>query len=186
MGFNRGGGGGGGRYGGYSAGNHAKQEPFEVFPEIKETPVVNLKQIGENFRSLVSWGNELQKFWISSPYHLGNMGEDAKKNAGVFPMMTDEYFPAELVAGKVKHINKKIRWDPQSDLQRLDIFEKLDQGPQGQDAGDKEKNEDEDDDDEDNENFEKEEDDSGDDYIQNIDFDDDEDDFNPVEDHGDD
>ncbi|KAL8228781.1 hypothetical protein R6Q57_013681 [Mikania cordata] len=168
--------------------NFAKEEKYEVFPEIKEYPDVNLKE-KEEFRKLISWGNDLQKFWISSPYHLGPSGQDSeivvagnrKPPLSDYMKMTDDYVPAELVAKNVRHSNKKVRWDPQSDLQRLDLFEKLDQGPQGQDDDEKEKKEDEDED-EDNENIEEEEEDSGDDYDQNPDFDDDEDDFNMDED----
>ena len=46
--------------------------------EIKELPDVNLKQKEEQFRTLVSWGNDLQKFWISSPYHLEDVSQDAE------------------------------------------------------------------------------------------------------------
>lgn len=178
-----------GRGRGYGFGQWAKEEKYEIFPEIKEYPDVNLKQ-KEEFRSLISWGNDLQKFWISSPYHLEPVGQDAGRNGGIkrpplsdYMKMTDDYVPAELVSRNVRHSNKKVRWDPQSDLQRLDVFEKLDRGPLDQDDGDKDKKEDEDDD-EDNENVEDEEEDSGDDYDQNIDFDDDEDDFNMHEDLG--
>ncbi|KAI3726330.1 hypothetical protein L1987_66127 [Smallanthus sonchifolius] len=174
---------------GNRGGGFAKEEKYEVFPEIKEYPDVNLKQ-KEEFRRLISWGDSLEKFWISSPYHLGASGKDSERNGGIrkaslsdYMKMTDDYVPAELVARNVRHNNKKIRWDPQSDLQRLDLFEKLDKGPQGQDDGEKEKKEDEDDD-EDNENIEEEEEDSGDDYDQNPDFDDDEDDFNMNDDGG--
>ncbi|KAD0176514.1 hypothetical protein E3N88_44680 [Mikania micrantha] len=188
--------------------NFAKEEKYEVFladchpwprlqicppykegKEIKEYPDVNLKE-KEEFRKLISWGNDLQKFWVSSPYHLGPSGQDSeivvagnrKPPLSDYMKMTDDYVPAELVAKNVRHSNKKVRWDPQSaDLQRLDLFEKLDQGPQGQDDDEKEKKEDEDDD-EDNENIEEEEEDSGDDYDQGPDFDDDEDDFNMDED----
>ncbi|KAI7742040.1 hypothetical protein M8C21_030046 [Ambrosia artemisiifolia] len=166
--------------GGFGQGSvrFAKEEKYEIFPEIKEYPDVNLKQ-AEEFRKLILMESALKKFWASSAYHLGSSGLDSEK----YMKLTDEYVPAELVAKNVKRSHKKVRWDPQSDLQRLDLFEKLDQGSQGQDD-EKEKKEDEDD--EDNENIEDEEDESGDDYDQNIDFDDDEDDFNMHDDHGDD
>ncbi|KVI01508.1 hypothetical protein Ccrd_020220 [Cynara cardunculus var. scolymus] len=161
---------------GFGVGRFAKEEKYELFPEIKELPDVNLKQKEEEFRTLVSCGNDLQKFWISSPYHLEEVSQDAERSGGIirrpplsdYMKMTDDYVPAELVARNVRQ-SKKVRWDPQSDLQRLDLFEKLDRGPQGPDDGDKEKKEDEDED-EDNEN--------------NIDFDDDEDDFNMPDDVG--
>ncbi|KAM0003307.1 putative DNA-directed RNA polymerase III, subunit Rpc31 [Helianthus debilis subsp. tardiflorus] len=179
--------------GGFGQGSatFAKQEPYEIFPEIKEYPEINLKQ-KEEFKKLIVWGEDLKKFWVSSPYHLESSGQDSERNRGIrkaplsdFMTLTDDYVPAELASKNVKRSNKKVRWDPQSDLKRLDFFEKLDQGPQGQDDGEKEKKEDEDDE-EDNEVIEEEEDDSGDDYDQNIDFDDDEDDFNMNDDIGDD
>ncbi|KAJ9550598.1 hypothetical protein OSB04_014643 [Centaurea solstitialis] len=174
---------------GFGVGRFAKEEKYEVFPEIEELPDVNLKQ-KEEFETMISWGNNLQKFWISSPYHLEDVSRDAERSGSIirrpplsdYMKMTDDHVPAELVARNVRQ-SKKVRWDPQSDLQRLDLFEKLDRGAPGQDDGDKEKKEDEDED-EDNENVEEEEEDSGDDYEQNIDFDDDEDDFNMPDDAG--
>ncbi|XP_076949406.1 uncharacterized protein LOC143622037 [Bidens hawaiensis] len=165
----------------------AKQEPFQLFPELSEYPDVNLKQKDE-YRDLVLISDAFQKFWKSSPYHLGFI--DPQKNDGKkkeplidYMKMTVDFVPAELASKKVRRSNKKVRWDPHSDLQRLDDFEKLDQGDEGQD-NDKEKKEDEDGNDEDDENVEEEEEDSGDDYDQNPDFDDDEDDFNMEEDTG--
>ncbi|KAJ0473182.1 calsequestrin-1-like [Helianthus annuus] len=160
----------------------AKEETYEIYPEIKEFPDVNLKQ-KEDFSKLISWGDALRRFWVSSPYYLEAAGQDSERNIRKPPLsdfmkVTDGYVPAELVTRNARRSNKKVRWDPQSDLQRLDLFERLDQGPQGQDDVKKEKKEDEDDDDEEDiENIEDEEEDS-DDYNQNIDFDDDEDVFN--------
>lgn len=45
--------------------------------EIKEFPAVNPQEIDEQLRKLVSWGNDLQKFWTSSSYHL----DDARQGA---------------------------------------------------------------------------------------------------------
>ncbi|KAI7735198.1 hypothetical protein M8C21_030855 [Ambrosia artemisiifolia] len=153
----------------------AKEEKYEIFPEIKEYPDVNLKRKKE-FERLISLGNKLQVFWKSSPYHLEALGQDSERNGGIrkiplseYIKMTSDYVPAEL------------------DLQRLDLFEKLDRGTQGQDDDDeKEKKEDEEDD-ENDENIEGDEDESGDDYNQTFGYDDDEDDFNlsdPGEDEG--
>ncbi|XP_076906196.1 uncharacterized protein LOC143562197 [Bidens hawaiensis] len=170
-------------------GHPAKQEPFQIYPEISEYPDVNLKQKDE-YRDLIFISDYLQKFWRSSPYHLGSIlpqtkNNDKKTNEPLleYMKMTVDFVPAELASTKVRRSNKKVRWDPQSDLQRLDVFEKLDQGAEGQDD-EKEKKEDEDGNDEDDEIVEEEDDDSGDDYDKGLDFDDDEDDFNMGEDTG--
>ncbi|GKD57822.1 hypothetical protein Tco_1291209 [Tanacetum coccineum] len=99
--------------------------------------------------------------------------------------MTDDYVPAELVAKNARRNNKKVRWDPQLDLQRLDDFGKLDRITQGKDDDDDddEKKEDEDEDgEEDNENVEEDQDDG---YTENIVFDDDDDGCEPLDDGGD-
>lgn len=172
--------------GGYSGSQRScKEEPYILFPEIKEFPAVNPQEIDEELRKLVSWGNDFQKFWTSSSYHLDDARQGAEKNGGLkrrplsdFMMMTDDYVPAELVAKNARRNNKKVRWDPQSDLQRLDLFEKLDQG---QDDEDNEKKEDEDEDEEeDNENAEEDE--ELNDYTENIEFDDDDDGNNQADD----
>ncbi|XP_071729731.1 uncharacterized protein [Rutidosis leptorrhynchoides] len=170
--------------------NYAKPQEYIIFPEIKELPDVNLKQKEEKYRKLVSWGNELQKFWNSSPYHLGPLDQVASRNEGKrkdplsdYIQISDDYFPAELVAKNVRPVNKKMRWNPESDIHKLDLLEKLDAKTQA-DHDDRVKKEEEDEN-EDNENVEEEEEeeDLG-DYEQNVDFDDDEDDYNPEDDGG--
>ncbi|KAK1422810.1 hypothetical protein QVD17_18099 [Tagetes erecta] len=177
-----------GGFGGRGPGSYAKEVAFDIFPEIEELPDVNLKQ-KDKYEELVSWSYAFQRYWIKSCYHLGP-GQDSeskeKDPMSDYIKMTDEYVPAELASKNVKRSNKKVRWDPQSDFDRFDFFEKQDQRLLSQDDDEKEKKEDDEEDDEDNENIEEEEDDSGDDYDQNIDFDDDEDDFNMNDDFGDD
>ncbi|XP_043811958.1 pheromone-processing carboxypeptidase KEX1 isoform X2 [Manihot esculenta] len=99
-----------------------------------------------------------------------------------FLQLTSVHFPAELVQGvKTEQRNpKKVRWNPDSDLKKFDLFEKLEQKYQGREEKDeKEKKEGEDEEeDEDEEVDEAEEEFSDDDYLQNVDFDDDEDDYN--------
>nr|GEU96756.1 DNA-directed RNA polymerase III subunit RPC7-like [Tanacetum cinerariifolium] len=176
--------------------------------EISEYPTVDLKAIEKQFKNLVSWGNDLQKFWIQSSYHLVDARQGAEKNGGRkrpplsdFMKMTDDYVPSELVAKNARRNNKKVRWDPQLvaknarrnnkkvrwdpqlDLQRLDDFGKLDRITQDQDDDDDEKKEDEDEDgEEDNENVEEDQDDG---YTENIVFDDDDDGCEPLDDGGD-
>ncbi|KAI3701171.1 hypothetical protein L2E82_45818 [Cichorium intybus] len=135
--------------GGFGYGRFAKQEKYEVFP-------------------------------VSHVSHSEDESRIKRPPLSDYMMMTSDYLPAELVGKNVRPIKKKkTQWDLESDLQKLDIFEKLDQGE------DEEKKEDEDED-EDMENIEEEEDYEDDDYAHNQDFDDDEDDFNINDDFGDD
>ncbi|KAI3701179.1 hypothetical protein L2E82_45827 [Cichorium intybus] len=130
-----------------------------------------LTQKDKELMSLVRCSDKLTKFWRSSPYFLEDPSVDGKKDESRikrpplsdYMMTTSDYLPSDLA------------------LQKMDIFEKLDQGQ------DEEKKEDEDEDeDEDMENIEEDEDYEDDDYAQNQDFDDDEDDFNMNDGFGDD
>ncbi|KAK3002876.1 hypothetical protein RJ639_020133 [Escallonia herrerae] len=188
--------------GGFGSFHHAAQLPFELFPEIKDFP--DAKSVKEEM-GLVVWSFKLQKFWNSSPYFIDGDGETAKKKDSTeikrysdndlgrtrakpplshFIRVTDEYVPAELCGKKERHAQKRVRWNPESDLQKFDLFEKLEQKFQGQE----EKGENED---KEGEEEEKEDDLSGgedefsddNDYNQNRDFDDDEDDFNMGDDN---
>nr|GEW75152.1 DNA-directed RNA polymerase III subunit RPC7-like [Tanacetum cinerariifolium] len=159
-----------------------------MISKFEEYPAVDLQETDKRFKILVSWGNDLQKFWISSSYHLDDARQGAEKNGGLkrHPLsdlmkMADDHVPAELVAKNARHNNKKVRRDPHSDLHRLDLFEKPDQMPQGQDDDSNEKRADEDEDgEEDSENAEEE--DKLCECTKNIEFDDDEDEFNPADD----
>ncbi|KAM7490565.1 hypothetical protein LguiA_033486 [Lonicera macranthoides] len=185
----RGRGRGRGGFGGGGGFRAAKQVPFELFPEIADFP--DAKSVKEEM-ALAIWSSKLQTFWNSSPYYYEGVGEAAKNNKSSdkdsertkpkpplshFIKMTDEYVPAELGERKEKHSRKKVRWNPESDQKKIDLFEKLEKKGQD-DKGEKEKKEGEDEE-EDDEAAEEEEEFSDDgDYNQNIDFDDDEDDFN--------
>ncbi|XP_042974985.1 uncharacterized protein LOC122306619 [Carya illinoinensis] len=82
---------------------------------------------------------------------------------------------------------KKVRWNPESELQKLDYLEKLEERAQGQENKDvKERKEGENEDEDENDGEEDiEEEPSDDDYFQNVKFDDDDDDdFNDVDDGG--
>lgn len=204
----RGGGGFGGRGGGFGGRGGlraAKQVPFELFPDIPDLP--DAKSVVEEW-ALARWGSKFQRFWNSSPYYDDGVGEAAKQKESKeikrfsdkdsernkrkpplsdFIKMTNEYVPAELGEKKERHKQKKVRWNPDSDLQKLDLFEQREQRSQLQDEkGEKEKKEGEEEE-EDNENIEEDEEAemSDDDYNQNIDFDDDEDDFNMPDDNDD-
>ncbi|KAL2969348.1 hypothetical protein AAZX31_15G075200 [Glycine max] len=94
-------------------------------------------------------------------------------------------FPQELVQGASKRASrrKKFRWNPESEMKKLDFFEQQEKTNQGKEENDEnEKKDGEDGDEDENAQEEDEEDISDDDYNQNIDFDDDEDDYNDVDD----
>ncbi|KAG2711397.1 hypothetical protein I3760_04G074700 [Carya illinoinensis] len=86
---------------------------------------------------------------------------------------------------------KKVRWNPESELQKLDYLEKLEERAQGQENKDvKERKEGENEDEDENDGEEDiEEEPSDDEYfqhaiLQNVEFDDDDDYFNNVDDGG--
>ncbi|KAL7228766.1 hypothetical protein ACSBR2_007459 [Camellia fascicularis] len=186
------GGGGGGSFG------YAKQEPFLLFPEIENLP--DAKSVTEEM-ALVLRSSRLQKFWNSSVYYLKDEGQKGdeitdierfsdrgKRRTEQKHKLTDfikcsvEYVPAELAQDSKSELNgpRKVRWNQESDLLKLDIFEKREQKHQGQDAKDGKEKKDDENDEEDDEKLEEEDEEFSDDgdYNQNIDFDDDEDDFN--------
>ncbi|KAJ0006737.1 DNA-directed RNA polymerase III subunit RPC7-like [Pistacia vera] len=183
--------------GGFS---YAKQEVFELFPDI-ELP--NSKNVPVD-KNLIIWNSRLLNYWKSSPYYLE---ENVEKNSQSMDIerfsdlnkprtsttrdsidqilqLTANNFPQELIKGsRGQRSSKRVRWKTDAGLQRLDLFEKLEQKNKGEEEKDeKEKKEGEDkDEDEDDEEAAGEADeefsDDG-DYNQNVDFDDDEDDFN--------
>ncbi|XP_065851760.1 uncharacterized protein [Euphorbia lathyris] len=198
----RGRGRGRGRFGGGGGGfGYARQEPFIEFPEI-ELP--DRKAVKEE-RALVLGNAKLLNFWKSSPYFLeesiakksqsmdierfsdwGKPKTTAKRDAlSNFLILEPMNFPKELLTGaKREQPNpKKVRWNPNSDIKKWDLFEKLEEKFQGrEDKGEKEKKEGEDEEDEEDEEAqEAEEEPSDDDYNQNVDFDDDDDDYNDVD-----
>ncbi|XP_030973779.1 uncharacterized protein LOC126688495 [Quercus robur] len=212
----RGYGGGGGGF------KYAKQEPFELFPDI-ELPCIGSvikeesdKKKGETDQkgkgltreeTLVSTGMRLQIFWKSSAYFLEETVPKKSQSTDIerysdrtkprttvtrdslSQILVVKRFPQELIGGwkGQQPSRKKVRWNPESDLQKLDFLEKLEQRFQGQeDKGEKEKKEGEDEDEDEEEGEDAEEEPSDDDYYQNDYFDDDEDDYNEVDDGGED
>lgn len=193
-----------GRGRGGSGHRSAKQVPFELFPEVEN--LGNAASVTERIK-LAVWHLKLQKYWNSSPYYLGEESDLLKKTKGMdierfsdriskrvkeksslaqFIRMDPAYVPAELAKGgrEEKHAAKRVRWNPESDMQKLDLLEKLDQKSKGDD----EKKKDGEDDDEEQEKIEEEEEEFSDDgdYNQNLyDYDDDEDDYNMNEDNND-
>ncbi|OUZ99423.1 DNA-directed RNA polymerase III [Macleaya cordata] len=189
----RGRGGFGGGFGGF-IGN---PEPFTLFPEDVQLP--DITGVTEE-KALIYWNWKLQNYWKSSPYYLEAAAKKSQdtdierysdrnkpNKAKRAPLsshlnLTPAYFPLELIEGtrRVQHDQRNVRWNPESDQQKFDLFEKLEKKYQDEDGkGAKEKKEAENEDD-DEEGIEEEDEEFSDDgdYNQNIDFDDDEDDFN--------
>ncbi|OIT07648.1 PREDICTED: DNA-directed RNA polymerase III subunit RPC7-like [Nicotiana attenuata] len=193
--------------GGFGGGNFrpAKQVPFELFPEIEN--LGNAASVTER-TTLAIWHSKLQKYWNSSPYYLREESDVLKKTKGMdierfsdrksergkskpplshFIRMDPAYVPAELAKGgrEENRAAKRVRWNPESDMQKLDLLEKLDKKLEG----DEEKKKDgEDEEEEQEEKIEEEEEEFSDDgdYNQNLyDYDDDEDDYNMNEDNND-
>jgi DNA-directed RNA polymerase III subunit RPC7 len=182
----------------------AKQEPFELFPdlELPKIPTVSKEQ-----EALVIEQRRLENFWKTSPYfleestskesifsdsfHKKRQSDDIERysdrkmqNNKIVRDSLSQYlvlsrFPKELVEdskGK-QPSRKRARWNFDSELQKLDLFEKLEQA-EGEEEDRKDKKGGEDgDEDEDEEDIKEESSDTDGDYKQNIDFDDDEDDY---------
>ncbi|XP_074345292.1 uncharacterized protein LOC141684278 isoform X2 [Apium graveolens] len=132
----------GGRFGGGGGPCHAEKIKFELFPKIENLPdVQNVKQDLVSF----SWSYRLQMSWKLSPYNYKGVGneieghesidverysaKDSKKirhkpSLSDYIRMTDEYVPAEL-AVRHQRGRKRVRWNQESDMQKLDIFEEL-------------------------------------------------------------
>ncbi|XP_059313508.1 uncharacterized protein LOC132064522 isoform X1 [Lycium ferocissimum] len=149
----RGRGRGRGRYGA----PQAKQDPFELFPEVES--LGNAASVTERI-NLAIWHSKLQKYWNSSPYYLEEESDVLKKTKGMdiqrfsdrtserakskpplahFIRMDPTYVPAELAKGGrgEKHAAKRVRWNAESDNKKLDLLEKLDQ--KSKDEGEKKK-----------------------------------------------
>ncbi|KAL5576890.1 hypothetical protein UlMin_018589 [Ulmus minor] len=198
----RGGRGGGRGYGG----GYTKPEPFVEFPDDVELPKINDVTPEEN---LVRRSLKLQNFWKASPYYLEDnvsnkrqrteierFSDRNKPNTSIrrdslAQILELKNFPLELTGGSKgwqrQPSQKKVRWNPDAEMHKLDIFEKLEQrqSQSGKDEKEKKEGENEDEDDDLGEG-ESEEEPSDDDYNQNVDFDDDDDDFNVVDDGEDD
>ncbi|CAA2980731.1 DNA-directed RNA polymerase III subunit RPC7-like [Olea europaea subsp. europaea] len=194
--------------GGFGGGGFraAKQEPFELYPEIED---LGTAEYSTRNLQLIKWYSNLQKYWNSSPYYYEGGSERTRnvqkpdverlsdKNSQVtnakpplwhFIKLDTDHVPAELARGdkKEKLGSKKVRWNPESaGMHKLDLFEKLEQKHQGQEGKENKENEDQEEDDERNEEEAEEEFSDEGDYEQNEYFDDDEDDYNMADDNDD-
>ncbi|KAF5190253.1 Dna-directed rna polymerase iii subunit [Thalictrum thalictroides] len=184
--------------GGYSA--YVKPEPYVLFPGNVQLPDVN--EVVEE-KALVLWNMRLQNFWRSSPYYLeeadtttesskskdtdierysdrGKPSQAKRDPLSYHLKLTAPNFPQELIHGSrhVHHDQRKVRWNPEPGLQRLDKLERLEEKHGDKAESEKEKKEGDDEDEEEGEDIDSEEDEMSDDYNQNVDLDDDEDDYN--------
>ncbi|KAK9102251.1 hypothetical protein Sjap_019505 [Stephania japonica] len=187
-----------GRGHGYGDFRFGKFEPFVLFPEDVKLPDTN--NVAEE-KNLVYWNLKLLSYWKSSPYYLQDPDSSENRDTDIerysdrgkqkslekrdplsyHMKLTSGYFPLELIQGskQVKHDPRKVRWNPEAGLQKLDLLEKLEQkSEEHAKKGEKEQKDGENEEEEEGiEESEQEYSDDG-DYNQNIDFDDDEDDFN--------
>ncbi|KAL2970884.1 hypothetical protein AAZX31_15G163200 [Glycine max] len=131
--------GGWGRGGGFNT--FASQVPFDLFPEAVTLPDVNLDDIHDDTKKLLRWDSHLQNYWEASPYFLEDKTSkkrqsmhiakfsDRKKNDftrdSLSQVLMFNDFPQELVQGASKRASrrKKFRWNPESEMKKLDFFE---------------------------------------------------------------
>ncbi|KAM0838336.1 hypothetical protein ACQ4PT_061044 [Festuca glaucescens] len=199
----RGGGGRGGRggRGGFGSSNfnfNGKHTPHENFPEI---PLPEMKFAATNEeKALILSTLKLEEFIRNSCYHLEpdapkkknddkeierfsdrkRKTRSKRESLKSYLKLTPGNFPEELWkdSTRAQPVNKKLRWDKDSDDKTFEVFEKLEaQHKAGENKAEKDG---EDEDDEEEEEVEEEES-SDDDYNQNIEFDDDDDDWNQEE-----
>ncbi|TKY71743.1 phosphopantothenoylcysteine decarboxylase subunit SIS2 [Spatholobus suberectus] len=176
------------------------QVPFDLFPEDVSLPDVKIDDIDVNAKKLLNWSYKFQNYWKASPYlleertskkgqrmHIARFS-DKKKNDftrdSLSQVLMFKGFPQELVQGASKRMSrrKKFRWNPESEMKKIDFFEQQEKTNQGTEDADENEKKDGEDEDEDENAEEDDEDLNDDDYNQNVDFDDDEDDYNDADD----
>ncbi|KAK9025142.1 hypothetical protein V6N11_065039 [Hibiscus sabdariffa] len=184
-------------------GGYFKSEPFVLFPDI-ELP--DAKAVPEEI-NLVSWNSRLIKYWKASPYYIEE--NVPKKNHSIdierfldwskpkntlkrnslnqVLQLQSHNFPKELIGDstRAQRSAKKMRWNLDSGLEKLDMFEKFEKDFEDNEGKEKkgdgeEENSDEDQGEESDQSYS----DDG-DYNENEYFDDDEDDYNVEDDHDD-
>ncbi|KAF7843409.1 DNA-directed RNA polymerase III subunit RPC7 [Senna tora] len=136
-------------FGGWGGGHSfAKQEPFVLFPEDVVLPNAKVDDIDISMKRLLNWNNKLQNYWKASPYHLEDTSSKksqsldvekfSDKRKTVFTrdslsqVLVFNDFPKELIQGTTRGMpkRKKFRWNPESDLKTLDLFEQLEKKAQ--------------------------------------------------------
>ncbi|KAG6399017.1 hypothetical protein SASPL_140490 [Salvia splendens] len=159
---------GGGR--GRAGPPRAKQMPFDIFSEIPIGVVKYSVEEVKKYSQFVSWSQNLQTFFETSPYHYQDRRltlpreitlkdrtpdlkmqkvdierySDKKLQATTVKqplhhliMMDRDHMPGELVRGG-PHTVKRVKWDNEIDLSKLDQFEKLEEKNKNQDFDDDE------------------------------------------------
>ncbi|KAL5722738.1 hypothetical protein ACHQM5_006220 [Ranunculus cassubicifolius] len=187
--------------GGGMGGGFAKQEPYILFPEDVTLP--NIIGMTNEEKLLIRWNEGFRSWWGSSPYYLEEAGPTKREDIDIerfsdrgkpkgrakrdplsnYLKLTPNNFPRELIQGsrRTQQDQRKVRWDLESGLNKLDHLEKLEAKIGDKDEKEKKEGEDEDTDVE----VDVEEEDFSDDgdYNRNMyDYDDDEDDFNMADD----
>ncbi|XP_061981818.1 uncharacterized protein LOC133701759 isoform X2 [Populus nigra] len=128
-----------GRFGGGGGFSYARQEPFDLFPEIELPDPKNVKEE----RALVVWNSRLTNYFKSSPCYLEEIVSKEIQSMDIerfsdrgkpritserdsldqFLQLTSKNFPKELIGGlNRKRPNKKVKWT--ADLRKLDDYEK--------------------------------------------------------------
>ncbi|XP_047953256.1 glutamic acid-rich protein-like [Salvia hispanica] len=182
-----------GRGGGRGRGGppRAKQMPFDLFPEVAIGVVKYSVEEVKKYSQFVTWSQNLQTFFETSPYHYQDRRLTLQKTQKVdierysdkklqattvkqplhhLIMMDKDHMPAELARGGQQTV-KRIKWDNEIDLNKLDQFEKLEEKQKGTEEENEEEVEEE-------EEVEDEEFSDDNDYTKGEYVDDDEDDFN--------
>ncbi|XVF26868.1 hypothetical protein REPUB_Repub14bG0056700 [Reevesia pubescens] len=132
-------------FGGGGFSGFLKPEPFELFPDV-ELP--DIKGVLEE-KTLVIWNSRLQNYWKASPYYLEHnvskksqsmdierfsdwgKPKNTSKRDSLYQILQlqSHNFPKELIGDsrRVQQSAKKMRWNLDSGLEKLDKFEKLEQ-----------------------------------------------------------
>ncbi|RXH75891.1 hypothetical protein DVH24_042678 [Malus domestica] len=179
--------------GGFSGGGgfgFAKQEPFVLFPDIDMPIPKGISDVQQKTdavieeENLINQTRKFQKIWKDSPYYLEQNTSNERQNEDVerysdrtkpkttirrgslFSILELKGFPQELTGGsRVQQPGRKrVRWNPNSELEKLDLFEKLEQRQGQNDTKEKKEGEGEDEDENEEEEEQEEEDFSDDDY----------------------
>ncbi|WRX10949.1 DNA-directed RNA polymerase III [Theobroma cacao] len=185
-------------YGGGGFSGYFKPEPVVLFPDV-ELP--DVKGVPEE-KTLVIWNSRLQNYWKASPYYLEenvskkSQSKDIERysdwekpkstskrdSLNQILQLQSHNFPKELIGDsrRAQRSAKKMRWNLDSGLDKLDTFEKFEQGLEDPDKEGKEKKGDGEEDNTDEELGELSDESYSDDgdYNENEHFDDDEDDYN--------
>ncbi|XP_028796862.1 uncharacterized protein LOC114752295 [Neltuma alba] len=145
-------------YGVWGSPSFSKPEAFVLFPEDVVLPDGKVDDIDASMKRLLNWNNKLKNYWKASPYFLEDTNLKKRKRLDVerfsdrqkavftrdslSQVLEFKDFPKELIQGTTRRIPKRksFRWNPESDLKTLDLFEQLEKKAQGQEGkGEKER-----------------------------------------------